>query len=63
MALFQEFGEAGKGDQPGESKNELFEGSGNYHDARFDTAATYLTVIQGMKKGLIPPGYFSKLLK
>ena len=43
--------------------NELFEGSGNYHDARFDTAATYLTVIQGMKKGLIPPGYFTKLLK
>lgn len=43
--------------------NELFEGSGNYHDARFDTAATYLTVIQGIKKGLIPPGYFSKLLK
>ncbi|MGL5381148.1 3'-5' exonuclease [Clostridium sp.] len=43
--------------------NELFEGSGNYHDARFDTAATYLTVIQGMKKGLIPPGYFSNLLK
>ena len=43
--------------------NELFEGSGNYHDARFDTAATYLTVIQGMKKGLIPAGYFSKLLK
>lgn len=43
--------------------NELFEGSGNYHDARFDTAATYLTVIQGMKKGLIPAGYFSNLLK
>lgn len=43
--------------------NELFEGSGNYHDARFDTAATYLAVIQGMKKGLIPAGYFSKLLK
>ena len=43
--------------------NELFEGSGNYHDARFDTAATYLTVIQDKKKGLIPAGYFSKLLK
>ena len=42
--------------------NELFEGSGNYHDARFDTAATYLTVIEGMKKRLIPAGYFSKLL-
>lgn len=42
--------------------NELFEGSGNYHDARFDTAATYLLVINGMKKRIIPPGYFSKLL-
>ena len=39
--------------------NELFSGSGNYHDARFDTAATYLLVINGMKKGLIKPGYFS----
>ena len=43
--------------------NDLFEGSGNYHDARFDTTATYLLVIQGMKKGLIKPGYFSNLVK
>ena len=43
--------------------NDLFEGSGNYHDARFDTTATYLLVIQGMKKGLIKPGYFSNLIK
>lgn len=43
--------------------NELFEGSGNYHDARFDTAATYLTVIHGMKRKLIPAGYFSNKLK
>ncbi|MGL5151352.1 MAG: 3'-5' exonuclease [Clostridium sp.] len=43
--------------------DELFEGSGDYHDARFDTAATYLTVIEGMKKGLIPAGYFSNMLK
>ena len=50
-------------DQITNKANELFEGSGNYHDARFDTAATYLTVIQGMKKGLIPAGYFSNLLK
>lgn len=42
--------------------NELFEGSGNYHDARFDTAATYLLVIHGMKRKLIPAGYFSNLL-
>lgn len=43
--------------------NELFEGSGNYHDARFDTAATYLTVINGLKTKLIPHGYFTELLK
>lgn len=47
-----------------ESKaKDLFEGSGNYHDARFDTAATYLAVIEGMKKGYIKPGFFSNLLK
>lgn len=43
--------------------NELFQGSGNYHDARFDTAATYLTIINGLKNKLIPHGYFSNLLK
>lgn len=46
-----------------ETANNLFEGSGNYHDARFDTAATYLSVIEGIKKGLIPKGYFSNKLK
>ncbi|ASW43630.1 3'-5' exonuclease [Clostridium isatidis] len=50
-------------DQIIQKANDLFEGSGNYHDARFDTTATYLLVIQGMKKGLIKPGYFSNLLK
>lgn len=50
-------------DEIAKKADELFEGSGNYHDARFDTAATYLTVIHGMKKGLIPAGYFSRLLK
>lgn len=39
--------------------DELFQGSGNYHDARFDTAAVYLLVIEGMKKKLIKPGFFS----
>lgn len=39
--------------------NKLFEGSGNYHDARFDTAATYLIVTTGIKKGYIERGYFS----
>lgn len=43
--------------------NKLFNGSGNYHDARFDTAATYLIVTQGIRKKYIPGGYFSKLLE
>lgn len=42
---------------------EFFQGSGNYHDARFDTTATYLIVTEGIKKGLIPPQYFTKILK
>ncbi|SHI92563.1 DNA polymerase-3 subunit epsilon [Clostridium cavendishii DSM 21758] len=46
-----------------ETSNNLFEGSGNYHDARFDTAATYLTVIEGIKQKYIQPGYFTNLLK
>lgn len=46
-----------------ETANKYFKGSGNYHDARFDTAATYLIVTEGIKKGLIPKNYFSKLLE
>lgn len=46
-----------------ETSNKLFDGSGNYHDARFDTTATYLTVIEGLKKGFLPRGYFSNILK
>ena len=42
--------------------DELFQGSGNYHDARFDTAAVYLLVIEGMKKKYIKPGFFSSQL-
>lgn len=49
--------------QISETAERLFEGSGNYHDARFDTAATYLTVIEGLKKGYLPRGYFSKQLE
>ena len=45
-----------------ETSEKLFEGSGDYHDARFDTAATYLTVIEGLKKGHFPRGYFSNIL-
>lgn len=39
--------------------DELFSGSGDYHDARFDTTATYLLIIEGLKQGYIPKGYFS----
>lgn len=49
--------------QISETAEKLFEGSGNYHDARFDTAATYLTVIEGLKKGYLPRGYFSNQLE
>ena len=45
-----------------ETADKLFMGSGNYHDARFDTAATYLTVIEGIKKGYIKRNYFSDIL-
>ena len=45
-----------------ETSEKLFEGSGDYHDARFDTAATYLTVIEGLQKGYFPKGYFSNIL-
>lgn len=46
-----------------QTADSLFDGSGNYHDARFDTAATYLAVIEGIKQKHITPGYFTSLLK
>ena len=49
-------------DQISSKADELFQGSGDYHDARFDPAATYLLIIEGLKKGYIPRGYFSKKL-
>ncbi|MGL4990193.1 MAG: 3'-5' exonuclease [Sarcina sp.] len=49
-------------DQIEQTANKLFDGSGNYHDARFDTAATYLLVIEGIKKGIIPRSYFTNIL-
>lgn len=42
--------------------NKLFNGAGDFHDARFDTTATYLIVVEGIKKGHIPPGYISNLV-
>ncbi|WP_027633830.1 3'-5' exonuclease [Clostridium hydrogeniformans] len=46
-----------------EKSEALFEGSGNYHDARFDTAATYLIVTEGIKKGFIPRQHFTSMMK
>lgn len=46
-----------------DTANKLFNGSGDFHDARFDTAATYLIVVEGIKKGYIPPKYISNLVK
>lgn len=43
--------------------NKFFEGSGNYHDSRFDTTATYLIVTKGIKMGIIPPKYFTNIVK
>lgn len=43
--------------------NEYFGDTAKFHDARFDTTATYLLVTEGIKKGLIPKHYFSKLAK
>lgn len=40
----------------------LFKENGSFHDARFDATATYLLVREGIKKGYIPPKYFSKML-
>ncbi|OPJ60383.1 3'-5' exonuclease [Clostridium oryzae] len=42
-----------------DSSNKFFGESGNYHDARFDTAATYLIVTEGIKKGYIPKNFFT----
>ncbi|MBN1046037.1 MULTISPECIES: 3'-5' exonuclease [unclassified Clostridium] len=50
-------------DQITKTSDRLFQGSSNYHDARFDTAATYLAVTEGLKKGYLPKGYFTDLLK
>lgn len=40
----------------------LFGDSGAFHDARFDTTATYLIVVEGIKKGHIPRGHLSKIV-
>lgn len=41
----------------------LFEQTGNFHDARFDTTATYLLVTEGIRKGYIPKNYFSRIVE
>lgn len=40
----------------------LFTETGNFHDARFDTTATYMLVAEGIKKGYIPKSYFSSIV-
>ncbi|MBU5590458.1 3'-5' exonuclease [Clostridium sp. MSJ-4] len=45
-----------------ELSQKFFGGTGDYHDARFDTTATYLIVTEGIKKGLIPKQYFSNMI-
>jgi DNA polymerase III subunit epsilon len=50
-------------DEIHENSKKFFGGTGNFHDARFDTAATYLIVVEGIKKGLIPKNYFSSKAK
>ncbi|MBE6068821.1 MAG: 3'-5' exonuclease [Clostridium lundense] len=40
----------------------LFSETGSFHDARFDTTATYLLVTEGIKKGYIPPKYFTNMV-
>lgn len=45
-----------------ETASKYLGGNGSYHDARFDTAATYLIVVEGIKKGLIPKNYFSNII-
>jgi DNA polymerase-3 subunit epsilon len=37
-----------------------FNGSDDFHDARYDTAATFLLVTEGIKQGYIPQGYFTQ---
>jgi DNA polymerase-3 subunit epsilon len=39
----------------------FFGETGSFHDARFDTTATYLIVTEGIKRGIFPRQYFSKL--
>lgn len=41
----------------------LFDDTGSFHDARFDTTATYLLVTEGIKRGYIPPRYFTNMVK
>lgn len=41
----------------------LFNETGSFHDARFDTTATYLLVTEGIKKGYIPPRYFTNMVR
>ena len=37
----------------------FFGDASGYHDSRYDVAATYLAVVQGIRKGFIVPNYFT----
>ncbi|MBU3156159.1 3'-5' exonuclease [Clostridium estertheticum] len=50
-------------DQINLKSNKYFGDAANFHDARFDTTATYLLVTEGIKKGFIPKHYFTNLAK
>lgn len=41
----------------------LFNESHDFHDARYDVAATYLLVTEGIKQGYIERNYFTKIVK
>ena len=41
----------------------LFGDTRSFHDARFDTTAVYMALIDGIRKGYIPPKYFSSMCK
>ena len=49
-------------EQISKKSKELFNDVNNYHDARYDTTATYLLIIEGLKQGYIPKNYFTNLL-
>lgn len=46
-----------------ETSKKYFNDTADFHDARFDTAATYMLVTEGIRRGYIPKSYFSKMVE